>query len=163
MSILVQEPTGNWDQMIIYPQKPTILAQKRSFTPNFFEFQHFFVHRPLKTSNACIEKSIYPLKGLILGIFSLQPLWNHCFAHNDRFEVSGLLHFVRNDGFRIVGLLHFVRNDGFEAVGLPRFAQNDGIGVSGLLHFVRNDGIGVVGLPRFAQNDREKGSDFCFL
>jgi len=38
MSILVQEPTGNEDQMIIYPQKPTILAQKRSFTPNFFEF-----------------------------------------------------------------------------------------------------------------------------
>ena len=38
MSILVQEPTGNRDQMIIYPQKPTILAQKRSFTPNFFEF-----------------------------------------------------------------------------------------------------------------------------
>ena len=74
MSILVQEPTGNYDQMIIYPQKPTILAQKRSFTPNFFEFQHFFVHRPLKTSNACIEKFIYPLKRLILGIFSLQPL-----------------------------------------------------------------------------------------
>ena len=38
MSILVQEPTENYDQMIIYPQKPTILAQKRSFTPNFFEF-----------------------------------------------------------------------------------------------------------------------------
>ncbi len=38
MSILVQEPTGNEDKMIIYPQKPTILAQKRSFTPNFFEF-----------------------------------------------------------------------------------------------------------------------------
>ena len=38
MSISVQEPTGNEDQMIIYPQKPTILAQKRSFTPNFFEF-----------------------------------------------------------------------------------------------------------------------------
>ena len=74
MSILVQEPTRNWDQMIIYPQKPTILAQKRSFTPNFFEFQYFFVHRPLKTSNACIEMFIYPLKPLILGIFSLQPL-----------------------------------------------------------------------------------------
>ena len=38
MSILVQEPTRNEDQIIIYPQKPTILAQKRSFTPNFFEF-----------------------------------------------------------------------------------------------------------------------------
>ena len=149
MSILVQEPTGNYDQMIIYPQKPTILAQKRSFTPNFFEFQHFFVHRPLKTSNACIEKSIYPLKRLILGIFSLQPLWNHCFARNDRFEVTGLLHFVRNDRFEVSGLPCFAHNDGFEVTGLPRFT--------------RNDGIGVVGLPRFARNDREKGSDFCFL
>ena len=74
MSILVQEPTGNCDQMIIYPQKPTILAQKRSFTPNFFEFQHFFVHNPLRISNAYIEKSWGPLKRLILGIFSPQPL-----------------------------------------------------------------------------------------
>ena len=116
MSILVQEPTGNWDQMIIYPQKPTILAQKRSFTPNFFEFQHFFVHRPLKTSNACIEKSIYPLKRLIRGIFSLQPLWNHCFARNEGFEVSGLPRFARNDGFRVTGLPCFARNDGLESV-----------------------------------------------
>ena len=135
MSILVQEPTGNCDQRIIYPQKPTILAQKRSFTPNFFEFQHFFVHRPLKTSNACIKKFIYPLKRLILGIFSPQPLWNHYFA----------------------------RNDEIEATGLPRFARNDGIEVTGLLHFVRNDGFEVIGLPRFARNDREKGSDFCFF
>ena len=163
MSILVQEPTRNEDQRIIYPQKPTILAQKRSFTPNFFEFQHFFVHRPLKTSNPCIKKFIYPLKRLILGIFSLQPLWNHCFAHNDRFEVSGLPRFARNDGFRVVGLLYFVRNDGVEVVGLPRFAQNDGVRVTGLLHFVRNDRVEIVGLPRFARNDREKGSDFCFF
>ena len=112
MSILVQEPTRNEDQMIIYPQKPTILAQKRSFTPNFFEFQHFFVHKPLKTSSACIEKSISPLKRLILGIFSLQPVWNHCFARNDGFKVTGLLHFVRNDRIEVSGLLHFVRNDG---------------------------------------------------
>ena len=177
MSILVQEPTGNYDQMIIYPQKPTILAQKRSFTPNFFEFQHFFVHRPLKTSSACIEKFIYPLKRLILGIFSLQPLWNHCFARNDRFEVSGLPRFARNDGFRVVGLLHFVRNDGVEVSGLPRFTRNDGFRVIGFQCFTRNDGFEVVGfqcftrndgfkvtgLPCFARNDREKGSDFCFL
>ena len=163
--------------MIIYPQKPTILAQKRSFTPNFFEFQHFFVHRPLKTSNACIEKSIYPLKRLIRGIFSLQPLWNHCFARNDGFEVAGLPRFARNDSFGVLGLLHFVRNDGlevtrlrrfahnegFEVVGLPRFACNEGFEVTGLPRFARNDGFEVVGLPRFAQNDREKGSDFCFL
>ena len=76
MSILVQEPTGNCDQMIIYPQKPTILAQKRSFTPNFFEFQHFFVHKPLKTSNACIEKFIYPAASSILASKSPQTLEN---------------------------------------------------------------------------------------
>ena len=80
MSILFQEPTGNWDQMIIYPQKPTILAQKRSFTPNFFEFQHFFVHRPLKTSNACIEKSIYPAASSILRSKSPKPPWNLWFS-----------------------------------------------------------------------------------
>ena len=76
MSILVQEPTRNLDQMIIYPQKPTILAQKRSFTPNFFEFQHFFVHRPLKTSNACIEKFIYPVASSILASKNPKPLEN---------------------------------------------------------------------------------------
>ena len=112
MSILVQEPTGNCDQMIIYPQKPTILAQKRSFTLNFFEFQHFFVHSPLKTSNACIEKFIYPLKRLIRGIFSAQSLWNHCFARNDGIEVSGLPRFARNDGLEVTRLPRFVRNDG---------------------------------------------------
>ena len=163
--------------MIIYPQKPTIPAQKRSFTPNFFEFQHFFVHKPLKTSNACIEKFIYPLKRLILGIFSPQSLWNHCFARNDGFEVAGSLHFVRNDRFKVAGLPRFACNEGIEVVGLPRFARNDGVEVTGLLHFVRNDeievvglphfahnkGIEVVGLPHFAHNDREKGSDFCFL
>ena len=149
--------------MIIYPQNPTILAQKRSFTPNFFEFQHFFVHRPLKTSNACIEKSIYPLKPLILGIFSLQPLWNHCFAHNDGFEVTGLPRFARNDGVEVTGLLHFVRNDRFEVSGLPRFARNDRFEVTGLPRFACNDGFKVTGLPCFARNDREKGSDFCFL
>ena len=149
MSILVEEPTGNCDQTIIYPQKPTILAQKRSFTPNFFEFQHFFVHSPLKTSNACIEKSIYPLKRLIPGIFSLQPLWNHCFAHNDGFKVTRLPRFAHNDGFEVIGLLCFARNDGIEVTGLPRFACNDGLEVVGSLHF--------------AHNDREKGSDFCFL
>ena len=116
MSILVQEPTGNYNQMIIYPQKPTILAQKRSFTPNFFEFQHFFVHRPLSIPNSCIEKFIYPLKRLILGIFSLQPLCNHCFARNDRFEVIGLLRFACNDRVKVVGLLHFVHNDGLKSL-----------------------------------------------
>ena len=163
MSILVQEPTRNWDQRIIYPQKPTILAQKRSFTPNFFEFQHFFVHRPLKTSNACIEKFIYPLKRLIRGIFSLQPLWNHCFARNERFEVLGLLHFVRNDGVEVSGLQRFARNDGFRVTGLLHFVRNDEFGIVGLPRFARNDRFGVSGLPRFAQNDREKRSDFCFL
>ena len=76
MSILVQEPTRNEDQMIIYPQKPTILAQKRSFTPNFFEFQHFFVHRPLRISNACIEKFIYPTASSILAPKNPQTLEN---------------------------------------------------------------------------------------
>ena len=66
--------------MIIYPQKPTILAQKRSFTPNFFEFQHFFVHRPLKTSNACIEKFIYPAASSILTSKSPKPPWNLWFS-----------------------------------------------------------------------------------
>ena len=66
--------------MIIYPQKPTILAQKRSFTPNFFEFQHFFVHRPLKTSNACIEKFIYPAAPSILASKSPKPPWNVWFS-----------------------------------------------------------------------------------
>ena len=127
MSILVQEPTGNCDQMIIYPQKPTILAQKSSFTPNFFEFQHFFVHRPLKTSNACIKKFIYPLKRLILGIFSLQPLWNHCFARNDGIEISGLPRFARNDRFEVLELPRFARNDEVEVSGLPCFARNDGL------------------------------------
>ena len=66
--------------MIIYPQKPTILAQKRSFTPNFFEFQHFFVHRPLKTSNACIEKFIYPAASSILASKSPKTPWNFWFS-----------------------------------------------------------------------------------
>ena len=66
--------------MIIYPQKPTILAQKRSFTPNFFEFQHFFVHRPLKTSNACIEKFIYPAASSILALKSSYTPWNVWFS-----------------------------------------------------------------------------------
>ena len=127
--------------MIIYPQKPTILAQKRSYTPNFFEFQHFFVHRPLKTSNACIEKFIYPLKRLILGIFSPQPLWNHCFARNEGFEVSGLRRFACNDGVEVVGLPRFACNDGFEVTGLPRFARNDEIEVSGLPRFACNEGL----------------------
>ena len=149
--------------MIIYPQQPTILAQNRSFTPNFFEFQHFFVHRPLKTSNACIEKSIYPLKRLIRGIFSPQPLWNHCFARNDGIEVVGLLHFVRNDEIEVSGLLRFAHNDGFEVIGLPRFVRNDGFEVTGLPRFARNDEVEVTGLLHFVRNDREKGSDFCFL
>jgi len=62
--------------MIIHPQKPTILAQKRSFTPNFFEFQHFFVHKPLRISNAYIEKFIYPTASSMLALKSPQPLEN---------------------------------------------------------------------------------------
>jgi len=62
--------------MIIYPQKPTILAQKRSFTPNFFEFQHFFVDIPLSIPNSCIEKFIYPTASSILAPKSPETLEN---------------------------------------------------------------------------------------
>ena len=60
MSISVQEPTRNEDQMIIYPQKPTILAQKRSFTLKNQRFSHKKDHLPPISLNSSIFLSIDP-------------------------------------------------------------------------------------------------------